>query len=254
MYLLKILMRYLHLSIVVSFIPVLLGAAISGFHGMVLGLLFSWIVIVLIALTSEKILPQIFGAQSQVPAGLRRTLDCVLKGTDFKRPRILIYADSYPNALVVRAITGRGSILVSQGMIALLSDRELREVMKLCLVRLGERTLVFQSLSSIFAICVLSLIPRSWSKLAFGRQISYSKKETELGPFSTLVFLLLYPVVQFFLSVGTWSFTASDEKKRILNETICSSAVQKMAGLIPLFGNRQNHATASLYVFHFKES
>ncbi|MEO5969393.1 MAG: hypothetical protein ABIQ95_05660 [Bdellovibrionia bacterium] len=245
------LLRLLSLIVVVSFLPVLLGFAISESSGAFIGLIFSLLIIASVAMTSEKTISQIYGAHSRIPEGLEQTLNLVLEGAGSLSPRILIYSDSYPNALVVRQIGGRGSILMSQGMVALLNDMELREVMKMCLARLKERTLLFQSLSSVFAVGVFGLIPSAWSKLVFIGQTPTKSEKTELGPFSTLVFLILFPIVQFFLYAGTSPRTFSILKKRTGTENTYSSAVQKMGRLIPLFGKRLNHGTACLSIMHF---
>ena len=243
----------LSLGAVVSLFPVLLGGAVFGSSGAFMGLILSLLVIVGVAMTSEKTIAQIYGAHSQIPGGLGRSLTLISENEGRTSPRLLIYSDSYPNALVVREIGGRGSILMSQGMIALLNAAELREIMKICLGRLKEPLLIFQSLSSVFAVGVLRLIPRSWAKLVYvGQpgQLHDNKDKTELSPFSTFVFLILNPVVQFFLYTGALPSTAATKKTCIVTEA-CFSAVQKMGGLIPLLGNRQNHATASLSIIRF---
>ena len=244
----KILPQLFCLSGILSFFPVLLGAAFSGGMGALVGLFLSLFVVAVVAMTSERIIVQAYSAHSRIPAGLGRSLDLVLGGTGRTSPRILIYAEPYPNALVVRQLGGAGSILVSQGMVALLNDVELREVMKMCLVRLKEPTLVFQSLSSVFAMGVLSLIPSSWSQLVFAGKLPGKTQTKELGPFSTLVFLILFPVVQFFLNTG--GLRSRIATKKSASSALHSFSMQKMASLIPLFEDRQRHGTASLYIIH----
>lgn len=242
---LKMLLRFLSMVTIVSLLPVVLGAVVWGGAGAWGGLIFSLVFIASIALATEKLIAQTYDAHSKIPAGLRRSLDLVLEesGRDFAR--ILIYPNPLPNALVVRRIGGHGSILISQGLVALLSEGELRKVLKMCLARLEEPTLVFQSLNSVFAVGVLGLVPRSWFKLVFGGRLPDNLEKTELGPFSTLIFLILFPVVQFFLNAGA---VPPSSKTRAVAGRSPISIDQKIGSLIPLFGGRKNYGTSSLNV------
>jgi hypothetical protein len=122
------------------------------------------------------------------------------------------------------------------------------------LARLQEPELVFQGLSSVFALGFLSFIPRSWSKLVFVEKLSKTRapmaesgnfmqrgEKIELGPLSTLVFLVFYPIVQFFLQSAKVPSTAVAAKS-------CPAVVQRIGNLVPLIGDQKNHGTASLSI------
>src|SRR4051794_9906097 len=124
MHSLKVLIRWVGLVAVVSFPIVLVGSAVSGKSGAVAGLISALLFIGLIAVGTEKIIAQAYGAQLNIPAGLGRSLAFVLKESQFDPSRILVYPEPFPSALVVRGLGGQGSILISQGLVALLRETE----------------------------------------------------------------------------------------------------------------------------------
>ncbi len=94
-------------------------------------------------------------------------------------PRIVVVQGFLPFALVARGLGGRGSILLSQGLLAGLNEASLRKVLESCIERSREGALPIRSLFSTLWILLAAITPRPRSVFgAFG-------------------FLLMYPFLNF---------------------------------------------------------
>jgi hypothetical protein len=201
-----------------------------------------------IAWKSEYIVARVHRASSVIPDGLHRTLELALSGDIEKQwPHLLVFSDPSPNALIIRSWGGSGTILVSQGLVALLNEEELRAILQLCVLRLKEPGIAFQSFCFIFALGALSFAPRPWVNLVFTGRTLPRVEERLLGPCSALGFLVLFPVVRFFLYFGR-----SPIRSRTTSQLggIYSAAMQKVAQAIHIWGPGKNYGIFSLYFIH----
>jgi hypothetical protein len=197
-----ILFRAVLISLIFSFLPVLLGTALFGIVGALVGLLVAGFTMLVCAFYAERSILHAYRAKEESPKGLVRSIQLAMKDENLPTPRLSVFADPSPNILVVRSLGGKGSILMSQGLIALLNEEELRAVLSWCSFRLKQRGIVFQSFCSVLAIWILSLAPTSWVSLVFsGRTLSRDEERT-LSPISAVGFLILFPIARFFFRLG----------------------------------------------------
>jgi hypothetical protein len=224
--------------------PLWVGAGLFGVRGACCGVITALIGMVIVASLAERSVSRAHFAGKNIPKGLSRTLAIAMEGQPGKVPHILIFADPSPNALLIRSLGGRGTILLSQGLIALLSEEELRSVLRLCVSRIREPGIVLQSFCCTLVVWALNFAPYAWVNLVFeGRELS-SSDERFLGPFSALGFLVLFPAVRFFITFGRPPLR--NQQPIGLGGTY-SSAVQKITQAVHIWGPSKNHGAVSLY-------
>ena len=158
-----------------------------------------------LACFSESGIARVHRAALHVPPGLDHSLAFSAQAAFSEEdilPRIMVFPEPRPKAFAVRAIGSRGTILLSQGLIAVLNEAELRTLLTACIIKIRKRGSVFQSFCCFLALSILSLAPRVWNSLLLrGKSLSPSE-ERKLSPLSALVFLVFYPFARFLLACG----------------------------------------------------
>jgi heat shock protein HtpX len=236
-------------GLICSLPALVLGTALGGCSGAFIGVVLSLGSVLLVALTSEYLIAKVYQARAEIPRGLSRSLELTLSNIPGKRklPKLLIYSDPAPNILVIRSLGGSGSVLVSQGLIALLNEEELRAVFQFCLGRISTLGIVFQSVCSLLALWILTVSPHTWVNLVFVGRTLPSREEALLSPFSALSFFVLFPLAQFFLNLGRFP----KRRKEISQpESTFSRAMQKISLSIHIWGAGKRYGTSSLHLLH----
>ncbi len=227
MYRIWTLVRFIYLGTCVSAPFVLFGYFSFGIPGAVFGLASVVIGLTTIALNLEKIVSRAHHAHSLIPPGITRSLELASQGLCSQLPIIRVFEDPTPTALVVRSLGKPGTLLLSRGLIVLLNEKELRNVIQVGILRLQTPGIIFCSFCSTFSMCLLAIAPKPWVKLLFMTKKPTLTQEGPFNPFSTLVFLILYPIAQL---LQKWGSEAS--KKRPF------AAVQKLEQAILFWGHR----------------
>src|SRR4051812_1101870 len=104
-----------------------------------------------LSLRMERRLRKIHGAKGPTPIGLKRSLSRVVARLGGQTPKIFVFSEVSPCAVVGRRFGGKGTILLSQGTIALLTEDELRAVIEACVHRTRERGIAIKTLAAILA-------------------------------------------------------------------------------------------------------
>jgi hypothetical protein len=156
--------------------------------------------------------------------------------------------DPAPSALVVRSLLGRGRILVSQGILALLSEEELRALLGAAVIRCGDRRLPLQSACALLAVTTLSLAPREWVSMVFAGRTPRPErgKKRPLSPVSALRFLAIFPIARVFMKLGSMGESAL--RARLLDSPHSGAAVRKISHAIHPWGPNERPGASSLYL------
>lgn len=113
--------------------------------------------------------------------GVSGALDQALAGTSAARkPRILISRDPLPRAWILRAAGGTGRILLTQGLLALLNEEELRAVLRCAVIRLAGARMPYRTFCASLAARLDLFLPRGG-----------------LTPLKAIVGCMLYPLARF---------------------------------------------------------
>src|SRR4051794_1543400 len=121
---LRVFGRFLKLLIGFAVPLAAVGACLLGLTGAI-ALAGAFVFLLLMAsLAAESVIVRSHRVvEGETGAGLDRSLEHALEGAG-RLPRIRIYEEPAPNAVVVRSFFGKGTILVSRGLVALLDERE----------------------------------------------------------------------------------------------------------------------------------
>lgn len=196
------LLRVILIGFSVSFPNVVIGGALRGVRGAEVGLLLGFGIILFSALRAERVVKKVCRATSQTSPGIARTIELAMAKTNFAIPRVLVYADPFPNVLVVKSLGSKGSIFLSQGLIAQLNDFEIQAILGMCIESLNRPGVLLHSLSSSLALWILSFWPESWKNLMFPSQIKWRENKENLSPLSAIPLLILFPIALLFYKLG----------------------------------------------------
>lgn len=156
---------------------------------------------------AEWFLSRFHRAKDEIPEGLERTLSAVLREEPGPVPRLRLIVDSSPNVMVARSLRGKGTILLTQGLLVALTEAELRAVLSVCVRRCREADLPWQSLCAVVASCLFMVAPKAWVHLLLserpsGLSTTEFGKSRRLGVVSFLGFAMVLPLARFFVRAG----------------------------------------------------
>lgn len=175
-----------------------LQSSVGAAAGAIAGALF-WVFVMFWA---EHGIRLSIGAKEEMPAGVLRTSIVAASSLPYQAPRVVVYEETAPNAIVARSFWSRGTVMVSQGLIALLDEQELRAIIRLAHARARSPGIVLQTFCAFFSVLLFLLVPQSWSKLFFSGRPLHRGEEQLLSPASMLRFLLIFPATRFFLNAS----------------------------------------------------
>ncbi len=238
-----ILMRIFLIAVMFSLPSVLVGLAAFGMKGAGIGIFSTLLGLIIVGLSSERGIAGIYLVHSNIPQGLSRSLEIALQSLNVKRvPQLVIVSETLPHALVVKSLGGHGTIFLTQGLISILNEQELGAVLLLCLARLKEKSLVFQSFCSILMIWILNFAPKSWVNLIFRERSVTSVDEEFLNPISGVGFFILFPPVNILLRLSKSRFF---KQNKIVCEEQYFSATRKIAQSIHIWGSRRGQTAVN---------
>src|SRR5690242_15207151 len=121
--------RLFFMSFAISVPYFFVGFALYGVKGAGVGLVLAVGTLLFGALYAEYGVRRASKAELRSPQGMVRSVELAISHLGGIPPRILIYADPFPNVLVAKSLGSRGTVFLSQGLIALLNDLELQNVL-----------------------------------------------------------------------------------------------------------------------------
>lgn len=233
----KMILRVIAVFLVI-FLPFgYFSSLVFGKVGIWIGFLLSGLSIALSLCLSEFVMIQVLGKSDRNFTGLYTSLDLVVKELGGRVPRLIVFPDPIPEAFGLRSFFGRGTLLMSQGLVGLLDEKELRTVMKICVIRMRHPFVIFQGLCSVGLVLSTRLAPRSWVDLVFLKKPLASIQSHRLNSLSALRFVLAFPVIRFFLIMGKAPSKASQEGELCVGQI---SAMRKMNEATRIFGGGSN--------------
>ena len=200
------LVRLIALEVFLSLPWIGLGWAVAGYGGVLTALLLFYFLILAVGFTAEKIVARSHHALEECPIGLQRTLSRVLEQAGIpvsRSPRLLLFPDPVPNAVIARSLGSNGLILISQGLVSRMSEQELRSVIRHCVKSCRPTTTAATSICAVFASATLRLAPKRWVEMALeSESCSPSRKATDLGPLGAVGFLIFFPLARILIKLG----------------------------------------------------
>ncbi|MCM2322301.1 MAG: hypothetical protein NDJ90_03460 [Oligoflexia bacterium] len=203
--------RVLALLLLILVPPAALGWLVLGIPGLLAGALLAYAYLMYAALSSERIVLAALrpaGTASSLLPGLRDSLDQVLarltsvrllkvrnrSDSELLRPEVVILAEPLPLALVVRSLSGPGSIVLSRGLVELLEEVELRAVLVACLLCNQQSEWSFRSLCSAIAVQLASLVPADWKLLLLSEPEATARSRGRFSAAGLFRFAMVLPL------------------------------------------------------------
>ena len=169
--------------------------------------------------------------------GFQRTLDRVIfeLGDDREsRPRLLIFRDPAPALLVFRRPGTNGTVLISQGMIPLLNETELRCLVQYAVKRCRDQGITLSTFCSYLSVLIFKWAPLGWARLMFTEgRIVLPSSDTNLGVFTAFRFSMVYFAIRFLSWLG--------HPPRLIRaeDPVALAAVQKINQTLQIWGPAQ---------------
>lgn len=188
------LVRFWLLSIVMLVVPIGgLGALTGGLPGAIGGAGLGLCLAAVLALRLESIIGRMHGAHTPGPAGIGHSLERTLRdlGPGYAVPKIRVFADPSPNAFVARSWFGSGTVFLSQGLLTLLAESELRAVLRQAVLRLSSPGWTTRSFGAVLASLLLSRAPRGWVQAALGGKPASVTVPPRMAPSGLFGFVIL---------------------------------------------------------------
>jgi hypothetical protein len=204
-------------TILAAFSWIVLGLGLGPGGGRALGRLGVWAsywavlgAIFFLGLTLEQRFTRLCRAAPRLSEGFQLTIRRAFEDLPLPWPLVRVFPSALPQFAVVRSWGGAGSVFVSEGLAALLSEEELRAVLRWCALRCARPGLSLQSLFGQMAIWAFSCIPEGWRSTVLEQALprfdrSSSKEVRGLRPWSSLRFLVFFPFANGFFRLSQFN-------------------------------------------------
>ncbi len=237
-----------------------LSAMLVGIGG-ALGPSFLWLfAIVAVAMNlgayffSDKLVLRMSGAREVSPAeapALHRMVDELARAAELPKPRVYVTPEAQPNAFATGRNPANGVVAVTQGLMQVLTERELRGVLAHELAHIKNRDILVSSVAAMFATAVSSIANAIGYAAMFGGS---SSDEDEGGGSMAggLLLSFLAPIaaslVQFGISRSR-EYMADETGARISGDPeALASALEKLQLSAQRIPAHPAPATASMYI------
>lgn len=162
--------------------------------------------------------------------GLLHSLNWTARSCEQRVPNLSLISDPAPWALVCRSLfKTKGTILVSQGILNILDEKEQRAFFKETLFRLQDPALILQSYCALLCCLLLKLAPASIVSF-FSDQPQSKSLSSTVTPF--LGFMIFLPLVSFLMKYGSIFQQKSDFSTKALQKqssTLFSQETQSLS-------------------------
>lgn len=174
-----------------------------GWKGVISGVAVAWVAILFFLTQLEKLILRANPGFQAASEGLERILNTVtvdeLGDLKLPVPRLYVFPEPTPYVLVARSLGGSGVVLLSQGLLAMLTEREIQSVLRQAALRSSSPGVIFQTFCAISVLTLKRFTPKDWSRLS---------------PLSALRLAWFFPYLVFFQKLGEAKVSLSTEVSR----------------------------------------
>jgi heat shock protein HtpX len=175
-----------------SALLMLIGQALGGAGGMVIGFLFAVVTNFASYWFSDKIVLRMYNA-TEVGAGHRLfdTVDRLAKRAGLPQPRCYVIPDASPNAFATGRNPEHAAVAATEGVLRMLTDDELEGVLAHELAHVKHRDILISSVAATLAAAIMMI---SRFAMFFGGSGSGRDDRQGSNPFALLATIILAPV------------------------------------------------------------
>ena len=243
-------MRLILLVLVILFPFGILGLAIGKLMGLMVGLVLGITLFVYWGATAEHAVLSGLRTLKEASPGTRSSvLRVTHEELGVEAPAVYEVAEASPNALIARMGGRAGYLVLTQGLLAVLTESELRVVIRVLVMRLRSKLTPQQTFCASLAHRLLKIGPHGWTRFILVGDAPSALSNPELGPQAFFGFLLLYPCIRFIVWCGSsveglGGPTALSSEQSLL----WHNAMRKVAGSTPSAHFSGNPGLLALYL------
>lgn len=138
------------------------------------------------------------------------------KNEKYSNPKLMFYNHSLPQILTVRGVWSRGIVLISQGAISLLTEKELLSIIEIAQIKIQRTEVVTKTFFSFLTYWILKATPKCWANLIFYKRIiEKNPSHHHLSLWSAFLFVFFYSFIRFFHSTAKESLPIFSDNELI---------------------------------------
>jgi len=235
---------------------VFMGKLIGGKVGMTIALAMAGIMNFLAYFFSDKIVLAMYGArelsEDQAPS-LHRIIDELSQRAGIPKPKLYIVPSPSPNAFATGRSPSHSAVAVTEGIIKILNERELRGVMAHEISHIKNRDTLVQVIAATIAGAIMYLADMlRWSLFFFGGSRD-NERDSGIGGIVGIILLsVLAPIAALIIQMAisrSREYLADETGAKISGDPIAlASALKKIAGYAERIPLDANPATSHLFI------
>jgi len=199
--LLELLLRSCKLIFVFAFVPVVSGVVLYGPSGaIVAGVLVLGLLLLGYFFSSQFFLKQF--RSSPASATMLKSLELAITGLEHQPPELVVVPSVSLCALALRDGSGKRLLILSQGLLAGLSEEELRAVLEFGTLIIDEKGTSFRCLSALIAMFLSKIAPRAWNELFLEGKEPVDSNPRNLSAVKAILFWCIMPGIAFFIRLS----------------------------------------------------
>ncbi len=252
-------MKTFSLLIVLSALVVVAGGLIGGLQGLVVALIFMFILNFIMFWFSGSLVLRMTGAkrvtEEQEPK-LHYLIGEVARKADMPKPKVYVIENDSPNAFATGRSPGNAVVAVTTGIRRLLSERELEGVVAHEMAHIKNRDMLTMTIVAVMAGVISFLAMMAQFSLMFGGMGGGRGRQGNMfGIVALLLMAILLPLaasmVRFAIS-RTREYAADETGARILGNPLpLADALEKLGSSVrmrPMPATAKNEAMAHMYI------
>jgi len=202
---------------------------------------------------SDRLVLRMYGAQEVGPdeaPHLHRIVDDLVQRAAMPKPRVFVIPAAYANAFATGRNPKHGAVAVTQGIMDLLTERELRGVLAHELAHIKNRDILVSTIAAVIAAAI-GYLAQALSFAAFFGSSSDEEQEGGGGA-SALLVALVAPLAATLIQLGVSrarEYLADDTGARICGDPeALAAALDKLESRATREPSQLEPATASLFI------
>lgn len=247
-------MRTLLLMTLLTVLMILIGNALGGKSGMIMGLLFAAVMNFGSYWFSDKIVLKMYGAKeltrSEAPELFQMTEDLTRRG-EIPMPKLYLIPGDQPNAFATGRDPNHAAVAVTEGIMRLLSRDELRGVIAHELAHVKHRDILIGSIAATMAGAISMIANMAQWAMIFGGGRS-SDNEEGSNPIAALAMLIIAPIAAMLIQMAisrSREFLADEGGAKMAgNPLSLANALRKLHAGAQRIPMDANPATAHMFI------
>lgn len=242
---------------VLTFLLLFIGELAGGRVGLTIALFMAGIMNFIAYFFSDKIVLAIYRARELSPEeapSIHRMVEELSQRAGIPKPRLYIVPSASPNAFATGRSHSNSAVAVTQGIVKLLDERELRGVLAHEIAHIKNRDTLVQVVAATIAGAIMYLASMlRWSLFFFGPRHSDDNNGGGLGGLIGIIVLsIIAPIAALIVQMAisrSREYLADETGAKISGDPLAlASALKKISGYAEKIPLDANPATSHLFI------